>query len=88
SDILLTNHVLRRCGEFYESVHRAMQTGVTMTVTSISAMTVMAVVAFFFGIDLLSSIGFILVIGLSADLMNTYMLNMSLLRWYKLGEGT
>jgi preprotein translocase subunit SecF len=83
SDILLNNHVLRRSGGFYESVRRAMRTGVTMTVTSIAAMTVMTIVAYFFGIDLLASIGLVLVIGLCADLMNTYMLNVSLLRWYK-----
>ncbi|MFC7201378.1 protein translocase subunit SecF [Halospeciosus flavus] len=83
SDILLTNHVLRRSGSFYESVERAMRTGVTMTVTSISAMTVMAIVATLFGVDLLASIGLVLVFGLVTDLVNTYMLNLSLLRWYK-----
>ena len=83
SDILLNNHILRRSGEFYESTHRAMRTGVTMTLTSISAMAVMAVTASLFGIDLLRDIGIVLVFGLTADLMNTYMLNLSLLRWYK-----
>jgi preprotein translocase subunit SecF len=83
SDILLTNHVLRRSGGFYESTYRAMQTGVTMTVTSIAAMAVMGLAATFFGIELMASIGLILVIGLSTDLLNTYMFNVSLLRWYK-----
>ncbi|MFB6309174.1 MAG: protein translocase subunit SecF [Haloarculaceae archaeon] len=83
SDILLNNHILRRSGDFYESTYRAMQTGVSMTVTSIAAMIVMAVLATFFGIDLMASIGLVLVFGLSADLMNTYLLNLSLLRWYK-----
>mgnify|MGYP000259455349 CR=1 FL=1 len=83
SDILLNNHILRRRGEFYESTYAAMQTGVSMTVTSMSAMAVMAVMATFFGIDLMSQIGFVLFLGLAADLMNTYMLNLSLLRWYK-----
>ncbi|MEF8856697.1 MAG: protein translocase subunit SecF [Haloplanus sp.] len=83
SDILLNNHILRRSGGFYESTHRAMRTGVTMTLTSLSAMAVMAVVATLFGIQLLASIGLILVFGLATDLMNTYMLNLSLLRWYK-----
>ncbi|MFB6110564.1 MAG: protein translocase subunit SecF [Halodesulfurarchaeum sp.] len=83
SDILLTNHVLRRSGGFYESTARAMRTGVTMTVTSIAAMAVMAISATLFGIELMASIGFILVIGLTTDLMNTYMLNVALLRWYK-----
>lgn len=85
SDILLNNHVLRRSGGFYESAYRAMRTGVTMTLTSIAAMTVMAIVAsrFVFNIPLMSEIGTVLVFGLVVDLMNTYLLNMSLLRWYK-----
>ncbi|MFB6074676.1 MAG: protein translocase subunit SecF [Haloarculaceae archaeon] len=83
SDILLTNHILRRSGGFYESTARAMRTGVTMTLTSIAAMAVMAVMATLFRIDIMASIGLVLVIGLTADLMNTYMLNLSLLRWYK-----
>jgi len=83
SDILLNNHVLRRSGGFYESTYRAMRTGVTMTLTSIAAMTVMATAATLFGIELMASIGIVLVLGLAADLMNTYMLNVTLLRWYK-----
>ena len=83
SDILLNNSVLRRTGDFYESVHRAMRTGVTMTVTSMSAMIVMAIVASLFGIGLLRDIGIILAVGLCADLMNTYLMNVTLLRWYK-----
>ncbi len=83
SDILLNNHILRRRGGFYESAYRAMRTGVTMTLTSLSAVIVMAIVAFLFGIDLLTAIGIVLAFGLVADLMNTYLLNMALLRWYR-----
>ncbi|RKD95748.1 protein translocase subunit SecF [Halopiger aswanensis] len=83
SDILLNNHILRRQGDFYESTLRATKTGVTMTITSMTAMLVMAVAASLFGVELLRSIGIILFVGLAADLMNTYMLNLSLLRWYK-----
>jgi preprotein translocase subunit SecF len=83
SDILLNDSVLRRTGGFYESVSRAMRTGVTMTLTSIAAMVVMAVVASVFGLGLLRDIGIILSVGLCADLMNTYLMNVSLLRWYK-----
>jgi preprotein translocase subunit SecF len=83
SDILLNDHIIRRGGDFYEATYRAMRTGVTMTLTSISAMAVMALVAFYFGIDLLSAIGLVLVLGLTTDLMNTYLMNLSLLRWYK-----
>lgn len=83
SDILLTNSVLRRSDGFYESTYRAMRTGITMTTTSIAAMSVMAISASLIGIDLLAAIGTILVFGLVADLMNTYLLNIALLRWYK-----
>lgn len=83
SDILLTNHVLRRSGGFYESAYRAMRTGVTMTTTSLSAAIVMAIVASVFGIGLLAAIGTVLAIGLAVDLANTYLLNFSLLRRYR-----
>jgi preprotein translocase subunit SecF len=83
SDILLNNHILRRSGGFYESTYRAMRTGVTMTLTSLAAMIVMTIVATLFGIQLLAAIGTVLVFGLTTDLLNTYMLNLSLLRWYK-----
>ena len=83
SDILLNNHVLRRHGGFYESAYRAMRTGVSMTLTSIAAMTTMFLVSWYLAIPLLDDVALILVFGLTADLMNTYMMNMSLLRWYK-----
>ena len=83
SDILLNNHILRRSGDFYESTYRAMRTGVTMTLTSITAMIVMTITATLFGIQLLAAVGTVLVFGLVTDLMNTYLLNLSLLRWYK-----
>ncbi len=83
SDLVLNNHILRRRGDFYESAHRAMQTGVTMTTTSLAAMSVMTIVAYLLNVPLLPEIGIVLVFGLLADLMNTYLMNMSLLRWYK-----
>ncbi|WP_330632601.1 protein translocase subunit SecF [Halocatena halophila] len=84
SDILLNNSILRRSGDFYESTYRARRTGVTMTVTSIIAMIVMTILSsrFVFGIPLLPQVGIILVVGLTADLMNTYLMNVSLLRYY------
>jgi len=83
SDILLTNHVLRRRGGFYESAYRAMRTGVTMTLTSLSAAVVLAITASAFGVPLLPAIGTVLAFGLATDLMNTYLFNLGLLRWYR-----
>ncbi|SDK06643.1 protein translocase subunit secF [Halovenus aranensis] len=83
SDILLNNHVLKRHGEFYDSAYRAMRTGVSMTLTSVAAMVTMAIVSRLLGIPLLDDVALILTFGLVTDLLNTYMLNISLLRWYK-----
>jgi len=83
SDILLNDFILRNKGpRFSKRVHKAMRTGVTMTVTSLSAMVVMFIVASIFGVDLLADMGFVLAVGLSMDLINTYMMNVSILRWY------
>ena len=46
-------------------------------------MVVMAVVATLFSIPLLPEVGIVLVFGLTTDLMNTYLLNVSLLRYYR-----
>ncbi len=83
SDILLTTHILRRSGSFYPSAYNAMRTGVTMTLTSLSAVFVMAIVAYAFGIGLLANIGIVLAFGLMTDLLNTYLMNVSLLRYHK-----
>lgn len=83
SDILLNDHVLRgNKDDFIVNVHEAMQTGITMTITSLSAMVVMFVLATIFGIGLLADMGFLLSVGLATDLVNTYLMNVSILRWY------
>lgn len=84
SDILLNTKVLKSKSNdtFDARVHDAMRTGVTMTLTSLSAMVMMTLIAAFFGIDLLRDMGFVLSVGLAMDLINTYMMNVSILRWY------
>jgi preprotein translocase subunit SecF len=85
SDILLTRNTLSgRRKKFYENVRTAMRTGVTMTTTSMAAMAVMAVSAHFLSIFILRNIGIILFFGLGMDLINTYMMNVAILRWYVL----
>ncbi len=92
SDILLTNRVLKRRGTVEEKVSRAMQTGITMTTTTLAALVVMYAVSTFpyliipslTQITLLSQISIVLIIGLAADLMNTWLLNTGILRWYVL----
>jgi preprotein translocase subunit SecF len=83
SDILLTRRTLTgRRKKFYENVRSAMKTGVTMTTTSMAAMAVMAVSAQIFSIFVLRDIGIILFFGLGMDLINTYMMNIAVLRWH------
>lgn len=88
SDILLNTYVLKeRKISFLESVHDAMRTGLTMSITSLSAMVVMAIFATFFGITLLAHMGFVLAVGLTADIIITYLLNIEILRWYQKKKG-
>lgn len=83
SDILMNSYVIKQKQEDFNSqVHEAMRTGITMTISSLSAMIVMFIVASIFGISLLADMGFILAVGLTADLINTYMMNVAILRWY------
>jgi preprotein translocase subunit SecF len=90
SDVLLTNRVLKRRGTIEEKISRAMQTGITMTTTTLAALAVMYIVSTysylvipsFTQITLLSQISIVLIAGLLADMMNTWLLNTGILRWY------
>ncbi|WP_407354790.1 protein translocase subunit SecF [Methanolobus sp. WCC5] len=95
SDILLNTRVLKRRGTPQESITSAMHTGVTMTTTTLAALIVMYLVSTYSyllssslsQINLLSNISIVLIFGLVADLMNTWMLNTSILRWHVTKNG-
>ena len=90
SDILLTNRVIKRRGTVEEKVSKAMHTGITMTTTTLAALVSMyivstfsyLVISSFTQITLLSQISIVLIAGLIADMMNTWLLNTGILRWY------
>ncbi len=96
SDILLTTRVLKRRGTPQENISNAMHTGVTMTTTTLAALVVMYLVSTYSyllssslsQITLLSEISIVLIFGLAADMMNTWMLNTSILRWHVTNAGT
>jgi preprotein translocase subunit SecF len=96
SDILLTTRVLKRRGEVEENITNAMGTGITMTTTTLAALIVLYVVTTysyliipsFSQINLLSDISIVLIFGLLADILNTWLTNVSILRWYVKREGT
>lgn len=83
SDMLLNDYVVRRGGDYYDQVYNAMGTGITMTLTSFIAMTIMAVSSMILGVPLLRDIGLIIAFGLVVDVINTYLMNVTLLRWYR-----
>jgi preprotein translocase subunit SecF len=95
SDILLTTRVLKRRGTVQENMSSAMKTGITMTTTTLVALVVMYVVSTysyivipsFSQITLLSNISIVLIFGLVADLLNTWLLNTSILRWHVTRSG-
>lgn len=94
SDILLTTRLLKRRGDTDEKIRAALKTGLTMTSTTIAAILVLFLVSTFAGfissfsrIDIISDISVVLLFGLATDLMNTWMLNAGILKWY-IARGT
>jgi preprotein translocase subunit SecF len=89
SDILLTTRLLKRRGKLDDKIKGAMKTGLTMTTTTIAAIFILFLVSTFAQyvssfsrIDIISDISAVLLLGLATDLMNTWMLNTGILKWY------
>jgi preprotein translocase subunit SecF len=87
SDILLTTRLLKRKGDLDEKLQGAFRTGFIMTTTTITAVTAMLVVSTFGQVVIIREISMVLLIGLFVDLMNTWLLNAGLLKWYITREG-
>ena len=82
TDILLTTRILKRYeGSINERIFGAFKTGITMTLTSLLAIIVALVVVKSFSI-VLTQIFTILAIGLGFDILNTWITNVSILKWY------
>ena len=80
TDILLTTRVLKRDeGTVSDRIMGAMKTGMTMTLTSISAIVVSLI---FTQSETLRQIMLILLIGLIFDIPNTWIQNVGILRMY------
>lgn len=79
TDILLTARVLKSEGETKQKIKNAMKTGLTMTVTAIAAIGALLV---FTPQSVLTQIASVLLIGLIFDVLNTWVTNAGLLRWY------
>jgi len=87
TDILLTTRLLKRKGELNEKIMDAMKTGLTMTTTTLAALLALFIVSSgsvmsFIRIDIIRDISVVLIFGLIADIVNTWMTNVGILRWY------
>ncbi|MDA3836999.1 MAG: protein translocase subunit SecF [Nanoarchaeota archaeon] len=82
TDILLTTRMLKRTdGTLNSRILSSMKTGMTMTLTSFFAFLFALFVVRSFSAEL-TQIFTILVVGLAFDLLNTWVTNVSILKWY------
>lgn len=85
TDILLTTRVLkRREGTITERAVNAMKTGFTMAAAAIGSMVALYIIVLFFipSAATLQNIAEVLMIGLVADVLATWLMNLGILRWY------
>ena len=95
TDILLTTRLLKRKGELGDKIKDAMKTGMTMTLTTLAALIALFLVSSgsylvssFTRIDIIRDISVVLIFGLIADIINTWMTNVGILKWYLEKTGT
>jgi len=82
TDILLTTRMLKRKDEpVNQRISKAFRTGITMTLTSLLAIIFALIVVKSFS-PVLSQIFTVLAIGLGFDILNTWITNVSILKWY------
>lgn len=82
TDILLTTRVLKEKGDaINERIRNAMRTGLTMTMTTLAALTALFI---FSTSEVLDDIAIVLIFGLIADLVMTWAFNSGVLKWYAL----
>jgi preprotein translocase subunit SecF len=82
SDILLTNRVLKRQGKLNDKLQGAFRTGIIMTSTTFAAATAMFLVSWFGQVLIIREISAVLLLGLIADVLNTWLTNAGILKWY------
>ncbi len=81
TDILLTTRILKRKNSINSEMWDAFKTGTIMTITSILAILAALIVVYSLH-TVLNQIFSILLIGLGFDLINTWLTNASIIKWY------
>ncbi len=79
SNILLTTRVIKGKSGYFDGLFSAIKTGLTMQITTLVALIC---IFLFSPAEVLKKITLILVIGILADMMNTWMQNAGILRWW------
>ncbi|MFY9749247.1 MAG: preprotein translocase subunit SecF, partial [Methanoregula sp.] len=87
SDILLTTRVLKRQGKLNDKLTGAFRTGIIMTSTTIAAVTVLLIVSWAGQVVVVEEISAVLLMGLIFDILNTWLTNVGILKWYVLKGG-
>lgn len=82
SDILLTTRVLKRQGKLNDKLSGAFHTGIIMTSTTLAAVVVLLIVSWLGQVQVVEEISAVLLIGLVFDIMNTWLTNVGILKWY------
>ncbi len=83
TDILLTNRVLkRREGTVDDRILSAMKTGLTMSGTTLGALSVLAISAWVLHVQTLLYIGATLLFGITGDIISTWLMNAVILKWW------
>lgn len=85
TDILLTTRILKRTeGTITERALEAMKTGLTMSAAAIGSMVALYLVVMFLmpAAHTLADIAAVLTVGLVADVLTTWLMNLGILRWY------
>lgn len=82
TDILLTTRVLKHKGESVNKrILSSFKTGITMTLTALAVVVIGLILTSSFS-DVLKQIFTILTIGLLFDILNTWLTNASMVKWY------
>lgn len=81
TDILLTTRVLRERGNFEDQYKKALKTGLTMTLTSLVALSSIVIIAGYSSV--FGKLASVLVLGLIIDMGSTWIQNATILDIYK-----
>jgi len=83
TDIMLSSRMLHRKEKSpAERAYDSLGTGLTMTGTTVAAVTVMLLVSYFTQIGLIFEISAVLLFGLLGDMVGTWLMNAPILLWY------